>query len=100
MAAQHHNGAEAPGQATPATSDNASGQGRVIEGQGTADGADFAAAAAQRKRFEGLRAALALRGHELHQLADGTFLVRRWGLTRDLSDLDAVEAFARQVGAA
>lgn len=54
-----------------------------------------------RKAVDKLRAALALAGgFELHELADGSFLVRRWGLTRDLADLAAVEDFARQVGAA
>lgn len=53
---------------------------------------------AERKRFERLRAALAQRGHELYATADG-YLVQRWGLTKDLNGIDAVEAFARQVGA-
>ena len=50
------------------------------------------------KRFERLRALLALKGHELYATADG-YLVQRWGLTKDLTGIDAVEAFARQVGA-
>lgn len=59
------------------------------------------AAAAQHKRFERLRALLALKGHELYKPdGGGPYFVRRWGLTRDLQDLDAVEGFARQVGAA
>lgn len=62
--------------------------------------ADFATdlQTAERKRFERLRALLALKGHELLVTADG-FTVRRWGLTKELHDLDAVEEFARQVGA-
>jgi len=53
---------------------------------------------AERKRFERLRALLALKGHELLATADG-YTVRRWGLTKDLNGLDEAEAFARQVGA-
>lgn len=56
-------------------------------------------ATAKRKRFEGLRAGLALAGgHTLNQLADGTFLVVFRHLTRALKDLDDVAALARQVG--
>jgi hypothetical protein len=54
---------------------------------------------AERKRFESLRALLAMKGHELHATDGGIFIVRRWGLCRDLRDLAAVEAFAKQVGA-
>jgi hypothetical protein len=51
------------------------------------------------KRARTLQALLALRGHELHILADGSFLATRWGLSKALRDLAAVEQFARQVGA-
>lgn len=55
---------------------------------------------ADRKRFEHLRALLALRdGHRLYALADGGYMCAWRGLTRDLNDLDAVETFARQIGA-
>jgi hypothetical protein len=54
---------------------------------------------AERKHFESLRALLAMKGHELHATDGGIFIVRRWGLCRDLRDLAAVEAFAKQVGA-
>ena len=50
------------------------------------------------KPFEHLRALLALKGHELYATADG-YLVQSWGLTKNLNGIDAVEAFARQVGA-
>jgi hypothetical protein len=55
--------------------------------------------AAKRKQFEHLRALLALKGHELHATDGGIYIVRRWGLCRDLRDLAAVEDFAKQVGA-
>lgn len=53
---------------------------------------------AQRAQFEHLRALLALKGHELYATADG-YTVRRWGLSKELHGLDAVELFARAVGA-
>lgn len=56
--------------------------------------------AALRKALETLRAKLALRGYELHELADGSLMVSRWNLSRPLSSIEAAEAFARQVGAA
>jgi hypothetical protein len=66
-----------------------------------ADAAHFASHAddVQRKRFESLRALLAMKGHELHATDGGIYIVRRWGLCRDLRDLAAVEQFAEQVGA-
>ena len=93
----HHMPAWA-GSATPECGE-ARGQ-AGFRGQGTTDSADCANADAERKRFERLRALLALRGHELHATDGGIYLVRRWGLCRDLRDLAAVEGFARQVGVA
>ncbi len=43
------------------------------------------------------RAAIA--GYELVQLADGTFIVSRWGIFRSLDHIAAVEAFLQRVGA-
>ncbi|MDE2565331.1 MAG: hypothetical protein KGL50_06070 [Burkholderiales bacterium] len=51
------------------------------------------------KRFSALQAELALKGHELRRLPDGTLWVSRWNLSRRLAGLDEAEAFARQVGA-
>jgi hypothetical protein len=69
----------------------------------TTDSADCAEPCASvqtpEKRFESLRAQLAMRGHELYATAGGIYIVRRWGLCRDLTSLDAVENFAQQVGA-
>lgn len=57
---------------------------------------------AQDKCFQTLRARLALAGHVLRRSnsSDGpsTYYVTRWGLIRELRDLGAVEAFAKQVG--
>lgn len=46
-----------------------------------------------------LSAALALRGHQVHTLASGDFLVCRWGLSRVCPDLTTLRALARQIGA-
>lgn len=40
----------------------------------------------------------ALAGHQLRKLADGTWLVSRWNLQRELADDAAVDEFLRQVG--
>lgn len=45
------------------------------------------------KHISTLRARAALLGVELYQLADGGFLVRRWGLMKALPDLEAVDRF-------
>jgi hypothetical protein len=50
------------------------------------------------KREATLRANLALAGgHVLQRKEDGTYRIMRWGLARDLDDLDAVERFLVQV---
>lgn len=57
---------------------------------------------ARAKAFATLRAQLGLAGWTLQALEEGgsiTFLASRWGRSRTLPDLDAVGAFARQVGA-
>lgn len=47
-----------------------------------------------------LQARAALAGYELVALADGTFIVTRWGLLRGLDHVAAVEAFLKRVEAA
>ena len=95
-------GAAPAGLSQPPTSDNARWQAGEVERQETADNADCADAAAQRKRFNTLRARLALAGWVLTDTPDsphGAFTVSRWAMARDLVDLAAVEAFSAQVGA-
>ncbi|MBX9793381.1 MAG: hypothetical protein K2Y02_03690 [Burkholderiaceae bacterium] len=59
---------------------------------------------ADRKAFQTLRAHLALAGHALSRTdgSDGPcrYFVTRWGMVRELRDLDAVKRFAAQVGVA
>ena len=52
-----------------------------------------------RKRYETLRARLALRGFELRHQADGTLVISKWNLARVCSGLDEAEQVAEQVGA-
>lgn len=42
-------------------------------------------------------AGAALLGVEVHELADGSFLVSKWGLVRPVPDLAAVQALVRQM---
>lgn len=51
------------------------------------------------KREATIIAALALKGHAVHRLATGGFLVSRWTGTRHCQDVESLDAFARQVGA-
>ena len=73
---------------------------RVVPGLEEYTNTDAQSIADKRKRFETLRARLALRGYELRPQADGTLLIVYWDLAKTLSDLDAAERFAQQVGAA
>lgn len=45
-----------------------------------------------------LLAKFALMGHAVHRLADGGFLVTRWGLTRHCPDAASLAAFLATVG--
>ena len=54
---------------------------------------------ADQKAIATATAHAAIAGFELVQMADGSFVVARWTMTRALADLASVEAFLRQVGA-
>lgn len=54
--------------------------------------------AAERKRLATARAALAIGGHQVHELAGGGFLVLWRGWSRHCRDLPELEAHARRVG--
>lgn len=51
-----------------------------------------------RKAFDTLKARAALHGIGVHELADGTLLVTRWGYSRALPDLRAAVQFLKQQG--
>lgn len=55
---------------------------------------------AHQKRFSTLQAKLALHSFVLRKLDDGSYIVTRWGLCRELADLDGVARFVGLVGAA
>lgn len=55
---------------------------------------------ADRKAISTIQAQLALKGYELVPRANGTFIVRRWGLFRDLMSLGEAETFLAQIGGA
>lgn len=92
---------QAPTGAGSATPESGEARGQPgFRGQGTADDSDCARGDAQRKAFEALRARLAMAGgFALQALADGSFVITRWNLTKPLPDLHAVRRFAAQVGA-
>lgn len=43
-------------------------------------------------------AKLAIRGHAVHQLKDGGFLVCKYGYTHHAPDFEALQTFARRLG--
>jgi len=53
-----------------------------------------------RKTVSTWTAKAACRGYEVHELADGTYLVCRWNLSRACPDLRALQAFLRVLGIA
>jgi hypothetical protein len=52
----------------------------------------------RRKRFETLRAELALRGFQLLELSDGTFFICRWDRSFHADCLRGVAAFLTRIG--
>lgn len=105
--------ANMPAGAGPAATENDKARGQagfVRDQEATGNAADSAQArhaaqlaeALRRKRVVTLTASLALKGFELRQLASGAWLVTKWNLTKEVGGpgLEAVEAFAAQVGAA
>jgi len=60
---------------------------------------DRAKVGIESKRRANIAAHLALRGFALHVTDAGTYIVARWNLARELRSLDAVDDFARRLGA-
>jgi hypothetical protein len=71
--------------------------GASAEGSAGHDGTELEAGRLARKALSSLQAEFALAGHELVQLADGSFVASRWGLVRPLATMDAARAFLQQV---
>ena len=79
-------------------SDNAPGQGRVIEGQGKHYSSDFADDDGQRKALATMYAKAVQAGCTLHELSGGGFLLCRWGMAKELPCLRAVGDLLRRIG--
>ena len=92
---QDHDADHAP----PLKDERPGGQAEAFDGQGKADTPNCTDTTVERKRFATLQAELARSGYEVRQGADGALLIIRWGLVREVCGIDAVERFARQVGA-
>lgn len=108
----HHQGAAAPGQALPERNvgqkdeDHDAG-GEVVfrdQQQWTGNSADaidsapFAQITAAVKAKIGVVASAALVGLEVYELADGSYIVSKWGYTKPVRDLAAVALLVRQMG--
>ena len=59
--------------------------------------ADTALTPAQAKQLATLVAELALRGHEVHELRGGGYLLARRGLTKHCPTFEHLQAAARQI---
>jgi hypothetical protein len=62
-------------------------------------GAEVEQTRLEQKQVANVIAALALRGHAVHELADGGFITTRWGMARHCPGFTELKAFARQIGA-
>lgn len=102
--------AHMPAGAGPAAPENDKARGQagfVRDQEATGNGADSAQAghaaqlaeALRRKAEATLIARAALAGVELVRLADGSWIVSRWGLVRPLANDADVEAWLQRVGA-
>jgi len=64
----------------------------------TTNDLDFATGTRHSKAIVTQVAQLAIRGHAVHQLQDGGFLVCKYGHTFHAIDFAALQAFARRLG--
>ena len=64
----------------------------------TTNDLNFATGTRHSKAIATQVAELAIRGHAVHQLKDGGFLVCKYGLTFHAVDFAALQAFARRLG--
>jgi hypothetical protein len=60
--------------------------------------ADFATGVEANKAESELCAQLAMAGHAVHRLADGGYLVSKYGYTYHASDLEGIKSFAVRLG--
>jgi len=64
----------------------------------TTNDLNFATGTRHSKAIATQIAELALRGHVVHQLVDGGYLVCKYGYTHHAPDFAALQAFARRLG--
>lgn len=91
----------------PQTAKSPGGAGQIAEE--TSDAAIVTQPLEERKHEATLMAKLALQGHAVYRVAQDTriahqvpkdsYIVTRWGMVRHCPDIEALDAFARQVGA-
>jgi len=81
------------GKVTPA-----SDEGQAFAAPGPQDQTKTHSTDSAAKALGTLKAQAARMGSAVYELADGTFLVTRWNLQRELPDLRAVAALLRQMG--
>lgn len=64
----------------------------------TTNDLNFAIGQRHGKAVATLMAQLAIKGHAVHTLKDGGFLVCKYGYTHHAADFEALQAFARKLG--
>ena len=64
----------------------------------TTNDLDFATGQRQRKAITTQIAELAIRGHAVHELKGGGFLVCKYGYTHYAQDFEALQTFAQRLG--
>ena len=64
----------------------------------TTNDLNFATGQRQRKDVTTLIAALGIRGHAVHELKGGGFMVCKYGHTHRAQDFEALQAFAQRLG--
>jgi hypothetical protein len=82
------------------TNDEAHGSPQTVGPRDKKQHRDFDTEPGEIQALTRLRAQCQSRGYSLHELADSTYLVSRWALTRHLQDLHQVARFVRQIGGA
>ena len=64
----------------------------------TTNGLNFATGTRHSKAIATQVAELAIRGHQVHQLKDGGYLVCKYGYCYEAKDFAELQAFARRLG--
>ena len=97
MSAIQQIGAGAPGQALP-RSDKARWQAGNVGEQVAADRPDFADNGSSSKALASMKRRAAECGCAAHEMADGSYLVSKWGCSKSLPCLRAIGDLLRRIG--